>query len=137
MTGLLISGYFIFYLQLVFVSCLHRARRSDPDLRSQEVRVGFRSQDLPIMFRMLDRQTNWGYNRALKTVIPCALTFGIIGYPFVLPDMIGGNGYNEGCIDCTEYAEPELFIRWLQVTNPKVILSCLATCGYRCCQATV
>nr|KAG5686950.1 hypothetical protein BaRGS_021525 [Batillaria attramentaria] len=93
------------------------AYRSDLDVRAQEVRVGVRSQDKPIMFRMLDRQTNWGYHRAIRTVIPCALTFGIIGYPFVLPDMIGGNGYDENCIDCTKYPEPELYIRWLQANT--------------------
>ncbi|KAK7462564.1 hypothetical protein BaRGS_00038393 [Batillaria attramentaria] len=93
------------------------AYRSDLDVRAQEVRVGVRSQDKPIMFRMLDRQTNWGYHRAIRTVIPCALTFGIIGYPFVLPDMIGGNGYDETCIDCTKYPEPELYIRWLQANT--------------------
>ena len=31
------------------------------------------------------------------------------GYSFVLPDMIGGNGYREGA------PSRELYIRWLQV----------------------
>lgn len=31
----------------------------------------------------------------------------MVGYPFVLPDMIGGNGYNHK-------PSKELFIRWLQ-----------------------
>lgn len=32
----------------------------------------------------------------------------MVGYPFVLPDMIGGNGYNEVTPDY------EIFLRWLQ-----------------------
>ena len=88
---------------------------ADPDLRAQEVRVGTRSQHQPIMFRMLDRQSAWGYHRAIRTVIPCALTFGLIGYPFVLPDMIGGNGVDEVHIDSTVYPDAELYVRWLQV----------------------
>ena len=37
-----------------------------------------------------------------------ALTLGLIGYPYVLPDMIGGNAY-EG-----EVPDAELMIRWTQ-----------------------
>ena len=85
------------------------AYRSDSDIRHQEVRVGHRSQHLPIFVRMLDKDTNWDYTNGLKTLIPTALTFGILGYPFILPDMIGGNAY---------YNKPtkEIYIRWLQAT---------------------
>jgi alpha-glucosidase (family GH31 glycosyl hydrolase) len=47
----------------------------------------------------------------LKTLINTALTFGILGYPFILPDMIGGNAYSGMKPD------RELFIRWLQATS--------------------
>ncbi|XP_076472293.1 myogenesis-regulating glycosidase-like [Babylonia areolata] len=93
------------------------AFRSDEQVRGQEVRVGTRTQDKPIMVRMLDRQSAWGYHRAIRTVIPCALTLGLIGYPFVLPDMIGGNGVDEVHIDSTEYPDAELYVRWLQVNT--------------------
>ncbi|KAK7093595.1 myogenesis-regulating glycosidase-like [Littorina saxatilis] len=96
------------------------AYRSDQDVRVQEVRTGARSQDKPIMFRMLDRQSAWGYHRAIKTVIPCALTFGVIGYPFVLPDLIGGNGVDESdpaYLERTTYPDPELYVRWVQVST--------------------
>ena len=42
---------------------------------------------------MLDKHSTWGYDNGLKSMIPTALVMGIVGYPFVLPDMIGGNGY--------------------------------------------
>ena len=84
----------------------------DKDLRIQEVRVGFRTQDLPVMVRMMDKQSRWGEDKGLCTLIPHALTFGIIGYPFVLPDMIGGNAY-----DATGWPDRELYIRWLQAST--------------------
>ncbi|KAK3583844.1 hypothetical protein CHS0354_022889 [Potamilus streckersoni] len=85
------------------------AYESDKDVRHQEVRVGYRTQDIPIFVRMLDKESNWDNNNGLKTLIPTALTFGVLGYPFILPDMIGGNAYDG-------YPDPELFIRWLQAT---------------------
>ncbi len=58
-----------------------------------EVRVGYKTQHLPVFVRMYDKWSNWGYDNGLKTVIPTALVFSILGYPFILPDMIGGNAY--------------------------------------------
>ena len=42
---------------------------------------------------MMDKDSHWGYDNGLQTVIPTALLFSTIGYPFILPDMIGGNVY--------------------------------------------
>ncbi|XP_059158890.1 myogenesis-regulating glycosidase-like isoform X2 [Physella acuta] len=85
------------------------------DQRRQELRVGFRSQESSLMVRMLDRDSNWSHRLGIKTLIPCALTFGFMGYPFVLPDMIGGNAYGG-------FPDAELFIRWLQATTFMPIL---------------
>jgi hypothetical protein len=57
---------------------------------------------------MLDKDSRWGYDNGLKSLIPTNLHFGILGYPFVLPDMIGGNVYGNDRLD------KELFIRWMQ-----------------------
>lgn len=38
----------------------------------------------------------------------------MVGYPFVLPDMIGGNGYEDNPI--SRISSKELYIRWLQAT---------------------
>jgi len=61
---------------------------------------------------MLDKDTAWSHDNGLRSIIPTALVSGILGYPFVLPDMIGGNGYGR------ERAAPdrELFTRWTQLT---------------------
>ena len=38
-----------------------------------------------------------------------------LGYPFVLPDMIGGNGYStDDPLDESQPPSKELFVRWLQ-----------------------
>ncbi|XP_047995775.1 myogenesis-regulating glycosidase-like isoform X2 [Leguminivora glycinivorella] len=72
-----------------------------------EVRVGTRTQELPIFVRMNDKDTVWDFNNGLATLVTTLLTMNLNGYTLVLPDMIGGNGYNEK-------PSKELFIRWLQ-----------------------
>lgn len=87
------------------------AVKSDTGSRRQEVRVGYRTQSAPILVRMMDRRSHWGIENGLRTLIPATLTFGLLGYPFVLPDMIGGNAYDGAVV------EAELFVRWLQVNT--------------------
>lgn len=57
---------------------------------------------------MLDKDSRWGYNNGLQSVIPTLLHFGIVGYPFALPDMIGGNAY------AGELPSKEMYVRWMQ-----------------------
>lgn len=86
--------------------------------RIEDIRVGYKTQHLPLMVRMMDKASNWGYDRGLKSLIPTCLLFGLIGYPFVLPDVIGGNVYNQyGTASATaDIPEKELYIRWLEVS---------------------
>nr|XP_039252617.1 myogenesis-regulating glycosidase-like [Styela clava] len=92
-----------------YAACAHR-------LGDQiEVRASWRNQDLPIFVRMMDKDSNWTPAKGLKTMIPTALTFSLLGYPYILPDMIGGNGYENGFLQ--QYLpERELYIRWLEMT---------------------
>jgi hypothetical protein len=39
---------------------------------------------------LIDKSSTWGYDNGLKSMVTTLLQFGIVGYPFVLPDMIGG-----------------------------------------------
>ena len=57
---------------------------------------------------MLDKDTKWTKDNGLATLITTLLHFGLEGYVFVLPDMIGGNGYNRSS------PSKELFVRWMQ-----------------------
>lgn len=92
------------------------AYKSDTDLRLQEVRVGVSSQHLPIFIRLMDKDSIWDYSNGLRSIIPHILLFGVIGYPFVLPDMIGGNAYNFLNIHSTTWPERELYVRWMELT---------------------
>lgn len=72
-----------------------------------EVRAAQGTQDLPVFLRFIDKDSRWTFNNGLPTLITTLLNFNLAGYSFVLPDMIGGNGY-------IELPTEELFIRWLQ-----------------------
>nr|CAD7456726.1 unnamed protein product [Timema tahoe] len=76
--------------------------------RQIEVRSARRTNRLPIFLRMLDKDTNWGWDNGLKTLVTTLLVMNMAGYSFVLPDMIGGNGYGDSV------PTKELFIRWLE-----------------------
>ncbi|XP_070532691.1 myogenesis-regulating glycosidase-like [Ptychodera flava] len=93
-----------------YVDCVARLGRQI------EVRVGHHTQKYAVHQRMFDKDSTWGYDNGLKTMIPTALVMGIIGYPFNLPDMIGGNAYDPVDISKTVFPERELFIRWMQLT---------------------
>jgi alpha-glucosidase (family GH31 glycosyl hydrolase) len=81
-----------------------------------ELRSAYRSQRHPVFVRMLDKFSTWGLDNGLQTVIPTALMMSTIGYAFILPDMIGGNGYSENEFSFeTKLPSKELFIRWTQL----------------------
>lgn len=75
-----------------------------------EVRVGYFNQKQPVFFRILDFKSTWGLDHGLRSVVTTVLALGLAGYPFIMPDMIGGNGYN---------GEPDslLYVRWLQLNT--------------------
>ncbi|MBC7879614.1 MAG: glycoside hydrolase [Anaerolineales bacterium] len=73
-----------------------------------EVRSGWKNQHAPIFFRQWDKTTSWGLDNGLHSVLTGILALGLAGYPFILPDMIGGNEYEEK-------ADAEMMIRWTQL----------------------
>ncbi|KAK6175698.1 hypothetical protein SNE40_014099 [Patella caerulea] len=94
------------------------AYRSDTTIRHQEVRIAWKTQDLPIFVRMFDRASSWDDMAGIKTLIPTMLTFGVIGYPFVLADMVGGNAYDDLIsFNGGAYPNRELFIRWMEINT--------------------
>ncbi|XP_025203029.1 myogenesis-regulating glycosidase-like isoform X1 [Melanaphis sacchari] len=73
-----------------------------------EYRVSRRSQRFGRLLRMMDRNSRWDFQLGLPTLITCLIQLNMIGYPFVLPDMIGGNGYDN------LPPSKEMYIRWMQ-----------------------
>ncbi len=57
-----------------------------------EVRSAYESQNKSIIVREIDKSSDWS-DGGLRGVLMQALSLGVIGYPFVLPDMVGGNEY--------------------------------------------
>lgn len=82
-----------------------------------EVRVGYFTQDQPVLVRLLDRTSTWGEENGLKSVLNAILSVGLGGYSFVMPDMIGGNGQAGDGQHITTRPPLELFIRWVQLNT--------------------
>lgn len=79
-----------------------------------EVRAAWQDQSQPIFVREMDKDSSWGVDNGLESIITSAFNFGLQGYPYVLPDMIGGNGYNGSDIGSTVLPEQQLYTRWVQ-----------------------
>ncbi|MCL5277269.1 MAG: glycoside hydrolase family 31 protein, partial [Deltaproteobacteria bacterium] len=75
---------------------------------AMEFRAGWFSQDQGQIMREYDKDSVWGSDNGLKSVLTQMFALEMIGYPFVLPDMIGGNGY-------TGLPSSELYIRWMEM----------------------
>ncbi len=58
-----------------------------------EVRSGWFNQRAPIFSRLWDETSTWSHANGLRSIIPSALSLSLTGYPFILPDMVGGNAY--------------------------------------------
>ncbi|KAK1792208.1 hypothetical protein P4O66_012162 [Electrophorus voltai] len=81
-----------------------------------ELRAGYQSQNISCFFRITDRNSLWGYDLGLKSIIPTVLTVSILGYQFVLPDVIGGNAYPDYTDGEKGFPDRELYIRWLELS---------------------
>ncbi|XP_043933793.1 myogenesis-regulating glycosidase [Protopterus annectens] len=87
-----------------------------PFYERAELRVGYQSQNISCFFRIIDRDSVWGYELGLKSLIPTVLTISMLGYPFILPDMIGGNVYQNKTSGSDDLPDRELYIRWLELS---------------------
>lgn len=82
-----------------------------------EVRSGQNTQNLPIFVRMVDKDTEWSWNNGLPSLITTLIQMNLNGYVFVLPDMIGGNGYSPNGFQESIPPNREIFLRWLQTNT--------------------
>uniref|UniRef100_A0A3B3CGI2 Myogenesis-regulating glycosidase n=1 Tax=Oryzias melastigma TaxID=30732 RepID=A0A3B3CGI2_ORYME len=95
----------------------HYAEMALPFSDRAELRVGYQTQNVSCFYRIIDRDSVWGYELGLKSIIPTVLTISILGYQFVLPDMIGGNAYpNRTAGRANALPDKELYIRWLELS---------------------
>lgn len=61
--------------------------------------------------RMLDRNHSWD-NQGLNTLVPGAILQGLLGHPFICPDMIGGGQWEDRALG--KPIDQELFVRMAQ-----------------------
>ena len=105
-----------------------------------EVRVGYFTQHLPLLVRVMDKDSRWDLDNGLHALVVSVLTLSVMGYPFVLPDMIGGNAYDPDDFRKTVCPSgyDELFVRWAQATAlmPAMQFS-LAPWNSRCLDSSV
>ncbi len=58
----------------------------------------------------------------LKSVLTTSLVMSILGYPYILPDMIGGNAYSfdgeniDFDAEVIAFPDDQLYVRWAQMT---------------------
>ena len=64
----------------------------------------------PVVVRLFDKEHSWS---ALRQLIPDMLATGLIGYPFVCPDMVGGGSWTT-FLPGSPFSQ-ELFVRSAQV----------------------
>ena len=79
--------------------------------RFHEIRAGWKCGGLPVVVRLQDKGHNWD---DLSRIIPDMLAAGMVGCPFVCPDMIGGGCGGEG-FATGKGLDQKLFVRFCQV----------------------
>lgn len=66
--------------------------------------------------RLSDRASDWHYaNKGLDTIIPCSILQGLLGHPFICPDMIGGGSWDYAQ-NPNFVVDQELFVRASQIS---------------------
>ena len=79
-----------------------------------EYKDTFKGGGKPVIQRLRDRNHSWTYD-GINTIIPSALMQGLIGHPFVCPDMIGGGWWSLN-YDPDFKLDQELFVRMAQAS---------------------
>jgi alpha-glucosidase (family GH31 glycosyl hydrolase) len=90
--------------------CDNYNRETTAHYQWNETRVGIYSQKLGIVQRLIDKHSIWGPENGLQALIPEMIIVSLRGYPYAMPDMIGGNQYDD------DRADRELLIRWAQAS---------------------
>lgn len=106
------AGDFYFYPQDGHLHCEAFNRQGVP-YPLNEYRASWKSADLPLAQRLRDRTHSWG-SLGLGAVLPDGLLQGLLGYPFICPDMIGG-GEIQSFQTSDFVVDMELVVRYAQL----------------------
>lgn len=78
--------------------------------KGSEYRNGFGFAGKPVIMRLHDKNHTW---EALQRLVPDMIAAGLVGCPFICPDMIGGGNWST-FLPGSPF-EPELFLRSAQI----------------------
>lgn len=70
------------------------------------------SKDFSGYITIYPRDSTW---KALQSIIPSVLSLGLLGYPLVNSDIVGGKDLFTKLKNETDYTNKELYLRWLQL----------------------
>ena len=76
-----------------------------------EYRACFKIGGQPLVQRLCDKGHDW---KAVQQLVPDMIACGLLGHPFVCPDMIGGGSWMAFMPDAPTPFDPELFVRSAQ-----------------------
>jgi alpha-glucosidase (family GH31 glycosyl hydrolase) len=82
--------------------------------RFHEYKDTFKGGGKPVIQRLCDRNHRWDED-GINTILPNSIVQGLIGHPFICPDMIGGGEWSYNVIPGFKVDE-ELFIRMAQAS---------------------
>lgn len=77
-----------------------------------EYKDTFKGGGKPVIQRLQDRNHSWN-KHGLTSILPSALLQGLIGHPFICPDMVGGGEWSFNYIEGF-HCDEELFVRMAQ-----------------------
>lgn len=64
--------------------------------------------------RLSDRSHQWEDSIGFSSILPCSIAQGLIGHPFICPDMVGGGSWED--FKPGKPIDGELFVRWAQAS---------------------
>lgn len=75
-----------------------------------EYKDTYRGGGKAVIQRLCDRHHSWD-KEGINTLIPVAITQGLVGHPYICPDMIGGGEWTYRTPEKAHLFDPELFVR--------------------------
>lgn len=81
-----------------------------------EVRACCKCAGRPIVQRIADRRHLWDAENGIRGLIPKAILQGLMGYPYLCPDMIGGGMFTDFLEESARKVDEELIIRYAQAS---------------------
>lgn len=78
---------------------------------SSSIGIGCNSQSQSMFLRMAKLDSTWSWDNGLPNLVTKILHLSMVGYKYVVPDVVGGHDINGNRPD------KELYIRWMQAVT--------------------